>query len=104
MALDADDRLYLVGENGVFGPFDSARAVEDGDQLGSTLGLLAPRTIAVDNDGRVIVKENLYRWVNWEITQKTQDYEKMDSRTIHFPVRIPADGEVTVRYTVHYSW
>jgi hypothetical protein len=52
----------------------------------------------------VIIKENLYRWVNWKITQKTQDYEKMDSRTIHFPVRIPADGEVTVRYTVHYSW
>jgi len=52
----------------------------------------------------VIIKETLYRWVNWKITQKTQDYEKMDSRTIHFPVRIPADGEVTVRYTVHYSW
>ncbi|MHC4065155.1 MAG: NHL repeat-containing protein, partial [Planctomycetota bacterium] len=72
MALDAADRLYLVGENGVFGPFDSARAVEDGDQLGSTLGLLAPRTIAVDNDGRVIVKENLSDGGVFEIDPTTR--------------------------------
>ena len=53
---------------------------------------------------KVIARENLYRWTNWEITQKTHDFEKMDSRTIHFPVKVPKDGEVTIRYTVHYSW
>jgi len=52
----------------------------------------------------VIVKENMYRWVNWEITEKTHDYKKIDARTIHFPVTIEPDGEVTIRYTVHYSW
>jgi hypothetical protein len=52
----------------------------------------------------VIVKENLYRWTNWEITQKSHDFEKIDSRTIHFPVEIEKDGEVTITYTVHYSW
>ncbi len=52
----------------------------------------------------VLVKENLYRWLTWKITAKTQDYEKQDARTIHFPVKLAKDGEVTVRYTVQYSW
>jgi len=52
----------------------------------------------------VIAKENLYRWVNWEITQKTQDYRKVDARTIEFPVQVKADGATTVRYRVRYSW
>lgn len=53
---------------------------------------------------KVIAKENLYRWTNWEITQSSHKYEKIDSRTIHFPVTVEADGEVTITYTVHYSW
>lgn len=53
---------------------------------------------------KVIVKENLYRWTNWKITQKSQDFEKIDARTIHFPVEIPKDGEATVSYTVEYTW
>lgn len=53
---------------------------------------------------KVIVKENLYRWTNWKITEKTHEFEKVDSRTIHFPIEVPKDGEVTIRYTVHYSW
>lgn len=52
----------------------------------------------------VIVKENLYRWVNWEITQKSHEFEKIDARTVHFPVRVEKDGETTVRYSVHYTW
>lgn len=57
-----------------------------------------------DERVKVIVKENLYRWTNWKITEKTHDYEKIDSRTIHFPVTVEKDGEVTITYTVHYSW
>ena len=52
----------------------------------------------------VIVKENLYRWVNWSITQKTHDFRKQDARTVHFPVRVAPGAEVAVRYTVQYSW
>lgn len=52
----------------------------------------------------VIVKENLYRWVNWQITAKTHEFEKQDARTAHFPVKLAAGGEATVRYTVNYSW
>ncbi len=52
----------------------------------------------------VIVKENLYRWTNWEITESTHKFEKIDSRTIHFPITVAKDGEVTIRYNVHYTW
>ena len=52
----------------------------------------------------IIVKENLFRWVNWEIIKKSQDFEKQDSRTIHFPVKVAPDEEKTVTYTVRYTW
>ena len=52
----------------------------------------------------VIVKENLYRWVNWQITAKTHDFLKQDARTVHFPVRVAAGGETVLRYSVLYSW
>jgi len=53
---------------------------------------------------KVIVKENLYRWVNWDITESSHRYDKIDSRTVHFPVEVPKDGEATITYTVRYSW
>jgi hypothetical protein len=52
----------------------------------------------------VIVKENLFRWVNWDITQSSDKWEKQDYRTIHIPVDVPVDGEKTVTYTVKYTW
>ena len=53
---------------------------------------------------KVIVKENLYRWVNWEITKSSDKFEKQDSRTIHIPVDVQPDGEKKVGYTVKYTW
>jgi hypothetical protein len=52
----------------------------------------------------VLVKENLYRWVNWSIGAKTHDFHKEDARTIVFPVTVAPGGETVVRYTVQYSW
>ena len=52
----------------------------------------------------VIVKENLYRWVNWEIEKSSHDFEKQDARTVHFPLKIEKDGEVVLTYTVKYTW
>lgn len=53
---------------------------------------------------KVIIKENLYRWTNWKITKSSDDYEKIDARTIHFNVTVPANGEKTVTYSVRYTW
>lgn len=52
----------------------------------------------------VDVRESLYRWSNWTVSRKSQDYVKEDARTIRFPVRIAPNGEAVVRYTVRYSW
>jgi hypothetical protein len=52
----------------------------------------------------VIIKENLYRWTNWEITKSSDKWEKQDYRTIHIPVDVPADGEKKVTYSVKYTW
>ena len=57
-----------------------------------------------DEPVKVVVKENLYRWVNWKITRSSDDYEKIDARTIHFEVEVPARGQKQVTYTVDYSW
>ena len=50
------------------------------------------------------VVEHLYRWSNWEITKKSDDFTKKDSQTIEFRIPVKPDEERTVTYTVHYSW
>jgi hypothetical protein len=52
----------------------------------------------------VRVVEHLYRWTNWEIKQKSDAYEKTNSQTIEFRVKVPPDKEQIVTYTVHYTW
>jgi hypothetical protein len=53
---------------------------------------------------RVVVKENLYRWTNWEVVEKSDDFEKKDARTIQFEVEVPPNGARSVTYAVRYSW
>ncbi len=50
------------------------------------------------------VVEHLYRWSNWEITAKSDDFKKTDAQTIEFRIPVKPDEEKTVTYTVHYSW
>lgn len=57
-----------------------------------------------DEAVEVLVKENLFRWSNWQITNASDNYEKVDARTVHFPVTVPAHGEKSVTYTVRYTW
>jgi len=57
-----------------------------------------------DESVTVLAKENLYRWSNWSITKRTQEYTRDDSRTIVFPVRLAPKAEGIVRYTVRYTW
>jgi hypothetical protein len=52
----------------------------------------------------VLVRETLYRWTMNEIVETTHEYEREDARTVHFPVRIPPDGEAVVRFRVRYTW
>jgi hypothetical protein len=50
------------------------------------------------------VIEHLYRWNNWTITAKSDDFEKTDAQTIQFEVPVAANEERKVTYTVHYTW
>jgi hypothetical protein len=50
------------------------------------------------------VVEHLYRWTNWDITEKSNAFLKTDSQTIEFRVQAQPDEEKTITYTVHYSW
>ena len=50
------------------------------------------------------VVEHLYRWHNWEISEKSDDHLKVDAQTIEFRVQVTPDEEKTVTYTVHYTW
>jgi hypothetical protein len=50
------------------------------------------------------VVEHLYRWINWDIVEKSDAFLKTDSQTIEFRVQIPAGGEKTVTYKAHYTW
>jgi hypothetical protein len=55
-------------------------------------------------DVEVRVVEHLYRWLNWEITGETIEHAKTDARTMEFRPKVPANGEVIINYTVHYTW
>ncbi len=52
----------------------------------------------------VRVVEHLFRWTNWEISEKSQDFKKTDAQTIEFRVQIAPDEEKKVTYTAHYDW
>ncbi|NNM86662.1 MAG: DUF4139 domain-containing protein [Phycisphaerales bacterium] len=52
----------------------------------------------------VLVREYLFRWNNWKITAESDKFKKINSRTIEFPVDVPANGAKTVTYTVKYTW
>ncbi len=50
------------------------------------------------------VVEHLFRWANWKINEKSQDFEKKDAQTVEFHVPLKPDEEKIVTYTVNYSW
>jgi len=50
------------------------------------------------------VVEHLYRWINWEIVEKSDDFVKTDSQTVEFRVQVPIGQEKVVTYKVHYTW
>lgn len=50
------------------------------------------------------VIEHLYRGVNWAIQRPSDDFTKLDARTIEFRVALAPGEEKKVEYTVHYTW
>jgi hypothetical protein len=121
---EADGALEFIGEDVIdHTPRDESVQV----RLGSAFDVVGERRqvdFRVDNAARwmeedielkvrnqkpdeavtVLAREGLYRWSNWTITHRTQDFRKVDARTMEFALRIAAKGEAVVRYTVRYTW
>jgi hypothetical protein len=55
-------------------------------------------------DVTVKVLEKMVRSQDWTVIAKSHDYDKIDSRTIVFPVKVPGDKEATITYQVDYKW
>jgi hypothetical protein len=52
----------------------------------------------------VTVVENFARWSEWKIVKNSQSYTKTEAGKVEFKVKLPADGETAVTYTVRYKW
>jgi hypothetical protein len=120
---DADGQMEFTGENTIdHTPRDEVIRVATGNAF-DLVGERKRTNFKEDNNGRwmdesfeiklrnhkkeaaeIRVVEPLYRWDNWEIRQKSDDFIKTDSQTMEFRVAVAPDAEKTVSYTVHYSW
>ncbi len=52
----------------------------------------------------VKVLERMYRARAWRLPDINHPFERLDARTVVFPVRVPPDQEVTLTYQVEYRW
>jgi hypothetical protein len=120
---DDDGQLEFTGEN-VIGhtPSDETVRVYTGDAF-DLVGERRQTSFKVDTNARwadetfeikvrnrkkedaeVRIVEHLYRWHTWEIKEKSDPFNKMDSQTIEFRVPVKPDEERVVTYFAHYSW
>ncbi len=53
---------------------------------------------------QIRVPERLYRWSDWEISESSAPFEKLDASTIEFRVSLAPGAEETVSYTVQYTF
>jgi hypothetical protein len=121
---DSDGQLQFVGENTIDhtprnetvrvttgNAFDLVGErkqtnfqVDTGDKWMNESFEIKLRNRKKDQPVEIRVVEHLYRWSNWQITAKSDDFTKKDAQTIEFRVKVQPDEERTVTYTVHYSW
>jgi hypothetical protein len=121
---DSDSQLQFVGENEIdHTPRNETVRVTTGNSF-DLVGERKQTNFRVDTSEKWInetfeiklrnrkktdaveirVVEHLYRWSNWEVTKKSDEFKKRDAQTIEFRIPVKPDEEKTVTYTVHYSW
>jgi hypothetical protein len=121
---DDDGQLEFTGENAIdHTPKDETVRVYTGDAF-DLVGERRRTNYQIDTDhdwlnesfeirlrnrkeqGEVEIRvvEHLYRWINWEIVEKSDTFLKTDSQTIEFRIQVPAGAEKIVTYKVHYTW
>lgn len=79
------------------------------DQQNITETMKITLTSARNKPAKVIIQENLNRWtawhgLSWEVTASSDEYEKIDAKTIHFTVIVPPGGQKVVTYTLRFNF
>ncbi|MGH8046264.1 MAG: DUF4139 domain-containing protein [Chthoniobacterales bacterium] len=52
----------------------------------------------------VRVVEHFFRYDQWKMKAKSDEYTKLDSHTVEFRMSLEPDEEKTITYRIHYSW
>jgi hypothetical protein len=52
----------------------------------------------------IVVREHLWRWMNWKLENASMESVKKDAQKIEFTVKLAPDEEKKVSYTAHYTW
>jgi hypothetical protein len=117
----ADDMLEFVGEDEID---HTARKEKLSLYIGNAFDIVPEHTLLDSKHGRrwrrethkielrnrkekaveVFVDEKFAAYVNWTIDESTHKFEKRDSRTARFKVKLEADSTATVQYTVTQKW
>jgi hypothetical protein len=120
---DEDKQLEFTGENTIdHTPKDETLRVYTGNAF-DLVGERRRTNIKVDSNNHwldesfeiklrnhkkqqveIRVLEHLFRWYNWDITEKSDTFLKTNAQTMEFRVQLKPDEEKTIHYTVHYSW
>jgi hypothetical protein len=101
---DEEVRLYLGNAFDLVGE----RAQKDFKTYGN--GHVVEETIEIkvrnhkEDAAEVQIYEHPWRWSQWEIIAANMEWTKVDQSTLKFPVRITANGEKVVKYTIRYTW
>ena len=101
---DEEIKLYLGNAFDVVGE----RAQTDFRTIASGHVIEETITIKLRNHKQepveVQVYEHPWRWNQWEITKKSDDFVKIDQSTVRFPVKLAKDQEKVITYTIRYTW
>ncbi len=55
-------------------------------------------------DVSLTLTQHPYAWGQWSVRNATEEHTKTDNNTLKFDVEVPADGELTVTYTIRNRW
>ncbi len=120
---DEDKQLEFIGENKIdHTPKDETIRVVTGNAF-DLVGERRRTDFKVDNSNNwaeeafeiklrnhkkeeveIRVVEHLFRWVNWDITEKSNTFLKLNAQEIEFRVQVKPDEEKVITYRVKYSW
>ena len=120
---DQDGNLEFVGENDID---HTPRNEEVSIYTGNAFDLVGERKIVnFERDDRaewmkesieitvknrskepkeIVVREHLWRWMNWKLENASMESVKKDAQKIEFTVKLAPDEEKKVSYTAHYTW